>query len=143
MVKHKRLIILFLSLLCVIITASASNTPERKTIRYFSSHRAALEDAVLHHMGAGLEDDASHIIFNYWGGEHPIAEYIVASRGLVPSSKYYGFFYSYDNIPVPFQNTDEQLTPVSENEWQWNSTGDNHGIVRRLDTNWFYFEAAL
>ncbi len=141
--KHRKLIILFLTFACVMMTAIVTNTPERKTIRYFNSHRAALEDAVLHHMGAGLEDDNAHIRFNYWGGEHPIAEYTVVSRGLVPSSKYYGFFYSYDNVPVAFQNANQSLTPVSDQTWQWNGEGDNHGMVRRLDANWFYFEAAL
>ena len=54
MMKHKKLIILSLIFMCVMITAIVTNTPEQKTIRYFNSHRAALEDAVLHHMGAGL-----------------------------------------------------------------------------------------
>lgn len=53
------------------------------------------------------------------------------------------FFYSFDNEPVPFQNADESLIPVSEQEWKWIGEGDNRGIVRRLDTNWFYFEAFL
>ena len=67
----------------------------------------------------------------------------MVNHRIVSASQYYGFFYSFDNEPVPFQNADESLIPVSEQEWKWIGEGDNRGIVRRLDTNWFYFEAFL
>ena len=72
-----------------------------------------------------------------------IIEYLVVNHRIVSASQYYGFFYSFDNEPVPFQNADESLIPVSEQEWKWIGEGDNRGIVRRLDTNWFYCEAFL
>ena len=42
--KHKKGIALFLLLFCVVIVASVINTPEKRTIRYFNSHRATLLD---------------------------------------------------------------------------------------------------
>ena len=141
--KHKKAAVLLLLLVCVLIAASAANTPEKRTIRYFNSHRTTLEEDISNTIETGRASSRLNAEFNYWDGEHPIMEYIVVSSGIVPASKYYGFFYSFDNEPVSFQNSNEPLTPLSNQEWEWNGEGDNHGIVRRLDTNWFYFEAAL
>lgn len=66
------------------------------------------------------------------------------NRGIVSASQYYGVFYSYNDTPVAFQNADIELINASENEWTWKQEdGDNHGTVRRLDANWFYFEASF
>ena len=141
--KHKKGIALLLLLFCVAIVVSAINTPEKRTIRYFNSHRIILEEDIMNTIETGQASSRLNLTFNYWDGEHPIVEYIVVNSGIVSASQYYGFFYSFDNEPVPFQNADESLIPISEQEWNWIGEGDNRGIVRRLDTNWFYFEAFL
>ena len=141
--KHKKGIALLLLLFCVAIVVSAINTPEKRTIRYFNSHRIILEEDIMNTIETGQASSRLNITFNYWDGEHPIVEYIVVNSGIVSASQYYGFFYSFDNEPVSFQNADESLIPISEQEWNWIGEGDNRGIVRRLDTNWFYFEAFL
>lgn len=141
--KHKKAAVLLLLFVCVLIAVSVADTPEKRTIRYFHNHRAALEDDISNTIETGRAASKLNTTFNYWDGEHPIVEYIVVSRGIVSASRYYGFFYSFDNEPVSFQNSEEPLTPISEQEWEWSGEGDNHGIVRRLDANWFYFEAAL
>lgn len=51
--KHKKGIALFLLLFCVVIVASVINTPEKRTIRYFNSHRATLEEDVLNTIETG------------------------------------------------------------------------------------------
>lgn len=130
-------------LVCTIVFVGVMNTPEKRTIRYFNTHRSALENEVLNGIKTGDAGSELNLTYHYWDGEHPIMEYIVVSSGIVPASKYYGFFYSFDDEPVSFQNSGEELTPVSEQEWEWRGEGDNHGTVRRLDTKWFYFEAAL
>ncbi|MCI8809518.1 MAG: hypothetical protein HFF84_05185 [Oscillibacter sp.] len=141
--KHKKGIALLLLLFCVAIVVSAINTPEKRTIRYFNSHRIILEEDIMNTIETGQASSRLKLTFNYWDGEHPIVEYIVVNSGIVSASQYYGFFYSFDNEPVSFQNADESLIPISEQEWNWIGEGDNRGIVRRLDTNWFYFEAFL
>ncbi len=141
--KHKKGIALLLLLFCVAIVVSAINTPEKRTIRYFNSHRIILEEDIMNTIETGQASSRLNLTFNYWDGEHPIVEYIVVNSGIVSASQYYGFFYSFDNEPVSFQNADESLIPISEQEWNWIGEGDNRGIVRRLDTNWFYFEAFL
>ena len=117
--------------------------PENRTIRYFRNHRAALEADISNTAETGRASSSLDIPFNYWDGEHPIVEYIVVGRGLGSASRYYGFFYSFDDEPVAFQNAGAPLTPVSAQEWTWRGEGDNRGSVRRLDANWFYFEAEL
>ena len=141
--KHKKEIALLLLLFCIVIVVSVINTPEKRTIRYFNSHRTILEEDITNTIETGQASSRLNITFNYWDGEHPIVEYIVVNNGIVSASQYYGFFYSFDNEPVSFQNADESLIPISEREWNWIGEGDNRGIVRRLDTNWFYFEAFL
>lgn len=141
--KRKKAAVLFFLLVCVLIAVRAADTPEKRTMRYFNSHRAALEEDISNTAETGRASSKLNVTFNYWDGEHPIMEYIVVGSGIVPASRYYGFFYSFDNEPVSFQNSNESLTPLSDREWEWNGEGDNHGIVRRLDANWFYFEAAL
>ena len=141
--KRKKAAVLFFLLVCVLIAVRAADTPEKRTMRYFNSHRAALEEDISNTAETGRASSKLNVTFNYWDGEHPIMEYIVVGSGIVPASRYYGFFYSFDNEPVSFQNSNEPLTPLSDREWAWNGEVDNHGIVRRLDANWFYFEAAL
>lgn len=141
--KHKKVAALLVLFLCLIVVAGIANSPEKRTIRYFNKYREALEEELLNTAGTARVSEKLGIRFHYWDGVHPIAEYTVAGQGIVPASKYYGFFYSFDNEPVSFQNSNVPLVPVSKQEWKWSEEGGNHGIVRRLDENWFYFEAAL
>lgn len=141
--KHKKVVVLFSLLVCAMIFVSVINTPEKRALRYFNNHRETLENDVQNCIETGRVGRELNISVDYWDGEHPIIEYVVVSSGIVSASKYYGIFYSFDDEPVSFQNTDEPLMSISEQEWKWNGEGDNYGIVRRLDTNWFYFEAAL
>lgn len=141
--KRKRMWILLLLFVCMAIAAGAANSPEKRTLRFFDRHREALEEDIAVCMETGQASSTLNLIFNYWDGAHPVVEYIAVSRGLGSASAYYGFFYSFDGEPVSFQNAGEPLTAVSEQEWTWNGDGDDHGLVRRLDVNWFYFEAML
>lgn len=140
--KHKKAFALLL-LCAVTAAAAAANTPEQKTIRCFNRHRETLESEIAECLETGRAGSELDLLCNYWDGEHPVVEYIAVRQGLVPASRYYGFFYSFDGSPVSFQNAGEPLTPVSEEAWTWRGAGDNHGLVRRLDANWFYFEAEL
>ena len=112
--KHKKAAVLLLLFVCVLIAVRVADTPEKRTIRYFHNHRAALEDDISNTIETGRATSKLNTTFNYWDGEHPIVEYIVVSRGIVSASRYYGFFYSFDNEPVSFQNSEEPLTPISE-----------------------------
>lgn len=119
------------------------NTPERRTKFCFYSHLSELEESIYRWQTEGKLSSDPKLIANVWDGEHEIVEYIVVSRGIVPSSSYYGFFYSPDGVPVSFQNSGAELTRQGENEWVWQGQGDNHGYVELLQPHWYYFEASL
>jgi len=119
-------------------------TPEKRVMNYFYRHVSELKDDMRNHFEKGEPlSFPSGIIVNEWPGKHTIVEYIVKARGIVPSSKYYGFFYSIDNVPVSFQNSGENLTRLSASEWEWRGEGDNRGYIRQIEPYWFYFEASL
>lgn len=79
----------------------------------------------------------------YVKNNNTIVEFYTGGKGLVSSSTYYGFYYSKDDIPASFQNSDEELVEYKANKWKWNGTGDNHGKTIKIRDNWFYFEASF
>ena len=141
--KRKTVFALALLLLCTAVITAAANTPEKRTLRLFNRYRETLESEIAACLETGQIGSELPLTFNYWDGEHPVVEYIAAGQGLAPSSRYYGFFYSFDGTPVSFQNAGAPLTETSEETWTWRGEGDNRGLVRRLDGKWFYFEAEL
>lgn len=72
-----------------------------------------------------------------------IVQFETGGKGLVPSSTYYGFYYSKMNIPVSFDNSNFELEQISDDKWCWQDVGDNYGITIRIRENWFYFEASF
>lgn len=71
-------------------------------------------------------------------GEHTIVQFDTGSM----VSQYSGYYYSPDDVPVPFQNAD---VPLRESEvgWSWQDEGDNHGTTKRIAECWFSYEANL
>lgn len=80
-------------------------------------------------------------------GEHPMVQFYSFGFGLVPSSTYYGFYYSPDDVPLPFQNSDEFHTvPAPDGKDDPDTThfkgvGDNGGQTIRILPRWYYYEA--
>ena len=71
-------------------------------------------------------------VMGIFGGEH---------KGIAPASVYYGFYYSPDDVPVPYCNDDYELNKVSDGKWTWKGEGDNGGEIRKIKDNWYYYEA--
>lgn len=127
----------------VIGAALFLNTPERRTMGYFRIHQEELTQAAARwQRGEELSFDP-RLTVNIWEGEHEIVEYIVVSRGLIPSGSYYGFFYSPDGVPVSFQNSGEELKRLGQYAWSWQGEGDNCGYIELIVPQWYYFEASL
>ncbi len=74
-------------------------------------------------------------------GDHDIVQFFYSAVGIVPASKYYGFYYSPDDSPAAFQNVNQKLSAVSNEEWKWSDGTDNGGRTKRIMRNWFYYEA--
>ena len=79
------------------------------------------------------------IYYNEWSREHLMYEIILYTYG----NNYYGCYYSPDNVPLAFQNTDMELEQIDKNTWIWKSVGDNHGETIKIKDKWFYFMASF
>lgn len=93
--------------------------------------------------GNGVPADDT-VLFGYkyvnsWDGEHPMTEFIITSWG----NTYYGCYYSPDDVPLAFQNTDMPLTQNGHDCWEWIAEGDNHGSTSKLIEHWYYFSASF
>ena len=71
-------------------------------------------------------------------GDHTIVQFDTRSI----TSQYAGYYYSPDDVPVPFQNANVPLTET-EDGWSWTAEGDNHGTTKRIAACWFSYEANL
>lgn len=74
-------------------------------------------------------------------GNHDIVQFYYGGFGIAPASKYYGFYYSPDDVPTAYQNVNCRLSVISEDEWGWFDSTDNGGRTIRIMKNWFYYEA--
>lgn len=48
-----------------------------------------------------------------------------------------------DDVPVSFQNSNVSLVPIADDVWEWKEAGDNRGLVKKIEDNWYYFEASF
>jgi len=94
-------------------------------------------------VNAGVPADNA-VLFGYecvntWEGEHTMVEFLITARG----DTYYGCYYSPDDVPLAFQNTDAKLTQCGHDSWKWSADGDNAGKTIKIMDHWYYFEASL
>ena len=75
--------------------------------------------------------------FSTWEGQHPMNEFTLSSQG----NKYYGCYYSPDDVPLAFQNLETELIADGDNSWSWKAEGDNKGVTSKIMDKWYYFEA--
>jgi len=61
--------------------------------------------------------------------------------GIASASKYYGFYYSPDDVPAAYQNANNILAAVSNNEGEWSDGTDNGGRTIKILKDWYYYEA--
>ena len=69
-----------------------------------------------------------------------VVEFGYSSKGIIPASKYYGFYYSKDDTPHVFQGSALKLVKEKDG-WKWTDGSDNGGFTSRISKNWFYYEA--
>ena len=135
----KRRILLAVALLVCGVFLLMNSNGERRVVNRFVKHRPALEQQMsLWEQNGTLSNTENWKAVNHWSGEHEMVEYLVTTAG----DTYYGFYYSPDDVPLAFQNTDAPLAPAeTEKGWIWTAEGDNRGRTYRLAEQWFYFEA--
>ena len=124
-----------------------ANTPERRTTRFYNKNETQLNQIIEGYIAEGtlsythdlgtLSIDMNDVYVNAWDGEHLMVEFLL----FTPMGKYRGIYWSADDVPLAFQNMEEQIIQVEENRWEWQGYGDNHGMTTKIDENWYYFEA--
>lgn len=63
--------------------------------------------------------------------------------GLAPSSKYIGFYYSANDIPMAYCGAKYELIEDGDG-WSWQEPeSDNHGYTEKIMDKWYYYEASF
>ena len=66
--------------------------------------------------------------------------FVTQQTGIAPAGVVAGFYYSPEDVPIPYE---KGYTLREESSgWSWQGRGDNRGTTMRLTENWFYFEAS-
>ncbi|MBO6155534.1 MAG: hypothetical protein J6O60_08855 [Lachnospiraceae bacterium] len=61
-------------------------------------------------------------------------------HGNNPAGKYYGFYYSPNDIPQSYQ-CEKKVVTNGDDSWKWTGGGDDGGITKKICDKWYYFEA--
>lgn len=92
-----------------------------------------------------LEAEAVSGRYGFWkvraDADAGMVEFRTGGSGLVPSSTYEGFYYSREDVHLPFQgNTDLTMEP-REGYAIWNDGYGNWGKSWRIFENWYWYQA--
>lgn len=77
--------------------------------------------------------------------QYDMVEFYTSSSGLVPNSKYKGFYYSADNEHKVFSVANSSAAPlhIDGDYATWTDGTDNHSNSIRIIDKWFWFEASF
>ena len=130
-------------LVCALLLSGLSiySVPQLRVSLFVNTYHTLIEDGLK--AGNGVPADDAVILgyeaVNSWERTHPMTEFIIMSWG----NRYYGCYYSPDDVPLAFQNTDVELTSKEENRWTWNADGDNYGETTKIKDRWYFFKASF
>lgn len=129
------------ALVCLLLLGAAALRGDQRDrgARYIRRHQAELERFVAE-LAAGGERT-----YNGWPvryrPELGMAEFETGAFGLAPSSAYWGFYYSPEDIPLPVMGTAEMDYAPSGGGWRWEEPeGDNWAYTERLAEGWYWYE---
>ena len=121
--NRPKLWISFLALL-IVISVGTYFQPERRVMRFYNRNIDEMKSII-----DGSDEQLksleilNDITVRRWSGEHEIIQFDVTGAGIVPTSKYYGFFYCKDNGLVPFSCSFEHY-------YDYNSSEDTYTAKR-------------
>lgn len=120
---------------------SVYSIPKLRVSLFVHSYHELIEAGLA--AGNGVPADDA-VLFGYdyvnsWEGTHPMTEFVIMSYG----DTYYGCYYSPDDVPLAFQNTDVEVTQGGHNYWEWEAEGDNHGSTSKIMEHWYFFKASF
>ena len=132
-IKWFFLIVLLIGFGCVVFFSNPKNCAKQFVKMYGEDIESAL------HSGDGIPGHLGELTFNTWEGVHDMLEFVLTAKG----NTYYGCYYSYDDVPLAFQNMEVELIQNGHDYWEWRGKGDNHGSTLKISDYWYYFEASF
>ena len=143
MKKKKTIKIVAASLACILIVSAIciSTIPKLRTTLFVNLYHELIEDGLTAGNGVPADDAVllGYDMVNSWDGDHTMTEFVIMSWG----NTYYGCYYSPDDVPLAFQNTDVELTQDGHDYWEWRADGDNHGSTSKIMEHWYFFKASF
>ncbi len=134
--KKKMIIVLFI-LVCL-VSAFICFNPKLRVNVFVALHSNQVEQA---YQTGDFPEAIGGRKYTFRKGGHPMIEFTLSAWGLVPSTAYYGCYYSPDDVPLSFQRAGETLVPQENDSWVWYGEGDNHGMTYKIKDHWYYFDA--
>ena len=141
--KKKNIIIIITAFLLFIVAfigwKVCANIPERKAAQFVAQNGSAFSELV--DSEQAIPKTFNGVTVDVWNGEHLMYEFLLGSG--IGEYQYWGVYYSPDDVPLSFQNTDVPLSENGEERWTWQAEGDNHGTTQKIAPKWYYFEASF
>lgn len=114
---------------------------KERAARYVRQNREELEQLV----EALAEGGDIPAAYNGWPvsrrADIGMVTFETGASGLVPSSAYWGFYYSPENTPLPVMGAEEMAYAPSGDGWRWEEPdGDNWAYTEELLEGWFWYE---
>lgn len=137
--------ILLLLVIAFIFYRSSKPTAEEQITSIVESHESELKELSIQQLNGDFSSTSFDNIkvdgvYTNEDGES-IVQFFYSGLGIAPAGKYYGFYYSPNDIPVAFQNTDYKLEK-DNGIWKWSEgNSDNGGFTKRISECWYYYEA--
>lgn len=144
MKKWKIVLIIIVIIVCGIGVINFINNPERKIRGFVKANETELEEIAEQYLNyeQGLDKYYKHVkIDGVVQGEYPIVQFYYSGYGIAPAGTYYGFYYSPDDVVTTYANEEYPMETVGDAEWEWSGVGDNGGIIKKIQDNWYYYEA--
>jgi len=144
MKKWNKIIIAAILIILAICAVKYISNPERQIKNFINQNNEELVTIAEAYLNsdATIKNTYKNVeVEQVFRGNNDIVQFYYGGVGIVPSSKYYGFYYSPDDVPTAYQNVNCRLSAVSDDEWEWSDGTDNGGRTIRIMKNWFYCEA--
>lgn len=129
---------------------------ERRISRFVMKYETELTELSETYLAA--EPRERRLLFEEWKKENghnvqltglfpeEVVAFYVGGFGLAPSSVYYGFYYSPEDIPIStgegkLKLSDKEAGQNSEKKhWSWQGYGDNGGEIVKIKEHWYYYK---
>ena len=136
----KRIKISVSMLICFLLLSIVSIylIPKLRVVLFVNMYHEMIEDNLLESNGVPADEAVllGYKYVNSWDGSHPMTEFVIMTYG----NTYYGCYYSPDDVPLAFQNTNVPLLQDGKKSWKWETEGDNLGSTSKIMKGWYFFK---